>query len=73
MARHRQHFDALQAQIAEQVVVTGIVHQRRVAWFEQIADYQLEGLAGAIRQQNLAGMCGDAEPGQHQREMLAQR
>ena len=33
----------------------------------------LEGLAGAIRQQNLAGMCGDAEPGQHQREMLAQR
>ncbi len=73
IARHRQHLDALQAQIAEHVVVAGIVYQRRIAGLEQIADDEFERLAGALRQQDLARMGGDAEPGQHQRKMLAQR
>ena len=73
IARHRQHLDALQAQIAEHVVVAGIVDQRRIAGLQQIADDEFERLAGALRQQDLAWMRGDAEPGQHQREMLAQR
>ena len=34
IARHRQHFDALQAQIAEHVVIAGIVHQRRITGSE---------------------------------------
>ena len=73
VARHRQHLNALQAQIAEHVVVARIVHQRRVAGLEQIADDEFQRVAGALRQQDLASMRGDAEPGQHQREMLAQR
>ena len=39
IARHRQHFDALQAQIAEHIVVAGVIHQCRVAGLEQIADH----------------------------------
>ena len=50
IARHRQHFDALQAQIAEHVVVARIVDERGVAGFEQIADDELERLTGALRQ-----------------------
>ena len=50
IARHRQHLDPMKAQIAEHVVVAGIVDQCRVAGFEKIADDELERLAGALRQ-----------------------
>src|SRR5215831_4584672 len=73
IARHRQHLDALQAQVSEHVVVAGIVHQRRVARFEQIADDELDRLAGAVREQDLAGVSGDAELAEQQDQMLAQR
>ncbi len=73
IARHRQHLHALQSQVSEHVVVAGIVHQRRVARFEQIADDEFERLAGALRQQDLAGVSSDAELGEQQDQMLAQR
>jgi hypothetical protein len=52
--RHRQHLDALQAQIAEHVVIAGVVDQRGVAGLEEIADDQLERLARPLRQRDLA-------------------
>ena len=73
IARHRQHLHAVEPQVPEHVVIAGIVHQRRVARFEQIADDELERLAGTLRQQDLAGMGGDAEFGEQQGQVLAQR
>ncbi len=48
--------DAVQAQIAEHVVVAGIVDQRARRRAEQIADDQFERLAGAVGQQDLRGL-----------------
>ena len=73
IARHRQHLNALQPQVSEHVVIAGIVHQRRVAGLEQIADDELEALTGTMRQQDLAGLCGDTEFGEQQHQVLAQR
>jgi hypothetical protein len=61
IARHRQHLDTLQAQIAEHVEIARIIDQRRVAGSEQIANDELERVAGALGQQDLARMGGDAE------------
>jgi hypothetical protein len=73
LSRHRQHVHALQAQIAEHVVVSWVIYQRRVAGPQQVTDNEFKRLAGPLRQQDLAGVRGDSKPGQHQREMFAQR
>src|SRR5439155_4498422 len=44
-----------------------------IGWPKQIADDELQSLAGALRQQNLARVGADAKAGQHKYEMLAQR
>ena len=72
VSRHRQHLHALQAQVAEHVVVARVIYQRRVAGPQQVADDEFKRLAGSLRQQDLACMGGDAKPGQRQREVLAQ-
>ena len=73
IAGHSQHFDPAKAQIAEHVVVAGVIDHRDVAGLQQASDDKFERLTRSIRQQDLVGLRGDSEAGQHQCEMLTQR
>jgi hypothetical protein len=62
----------MHAQIAEQVIVAGVVDQRAIARLQQIAHDEVQRLTRSLGQQNLGGRRRDADVSQRQREVFAQ-
>jgi hypothetical protein len=66
LTRHPDNLGAAEAQNAKQVVVAGVVDERRIARLYQQADKQIERLARRGRQQDLRSLYVDPDiPKQH--------
>src|SRR2546430_10862929 len=63
IARNAQQPGAVEPQIAEQIVVSGVVDEHRVARLDEMAHDEVERLTGAVRQDDLRCARGNAELG----------
>ena len=63
-ARHAEEGDAVEAQVAEQVPVAGVVHQHAVAGLEEVAAHDVQRLMHAVGKDDLLRRGADADFGQ---------
>jgi hypothetical protein len=63
IARNAQEPSAVQPQIAEQIVVSRVVDEHRIAGLDEMAHDEVERLTGAVRQDDLRCARGNAELG----------
>ena len=68
--RHQAH--AVLAQPAEHQEVSGVFHQHRIAGLQKRAADQIDGMGAAESGEDVAGVRGDADAAQQQRDLLAQ-